>query len=82
MEQHFLELLGEVCPVPLLRTQAKMATLKDGDTLVVETDFARAVRNIMNWSQKCQYPFEITEMDRGIWQIKIRKSHAGGGKAS
>ena len=72
MQEFFLDVLGEVCPTPLLKTQERASRLKPGDVLVVETDFSRTVRNIINWSGKHGFEYDIEEIENGIWQIKIR----------
>jgi len=70
---HTLDLLGEVCPVPLLRTKAAVTALPAGQALAVETDFARAVRNITQWCSRQELPYELTEIRDGVWQIVIQK---------
>lgn len=68
-----LDLLGEVCPVPLLRTQEAVAQLAPGAELVVETDFARAVRNITQWCARNQYPYQVQSLRGGIWRVVITR---------
>lgn len=73
MQKHELDVLGEVCPVPLLKTQKKMEELKQGETLIVHTDFTRSVRNIMDMAVKKGYPIQIEEVGSGAWQITLTK---------
>lgn len=69
-----LDMLGAVCPVPLMRTQETYATLAPGEDLIVETDFARSVRNITHWCGRQGIPCELLETDDdGLWRIHIRK---------
>lgn len=73
MSQHELDLLGEVCPVPLYKTQQKLEEMNQGETLVVYTDFTRSVRNIMNLSIKLNYPIDVQETRNGGWVITLTK---------
>lgn len=68
-----LDLLGEVCPVPLMRTQQAVSQMASGARLTLETDFARAVRNISQWCSREAHLYEVTEMKPSVWRIEIRK---------
>ncbi len=73
MATYRLDLSGEVCPIPLLRTQQKFQQLLTGDTLVVETDFSRSVRNIMEWAEKNGLKFAVENLEDGVWQVCLTK---------
>jgi TusA-related sulfurtransferase len=73
MATYSLDVLGEVCPIPLLRTQQKFQLLLTGDTLVVETDFSRSVRNIMEWAEKNNLKFAVENLEDGVWQVCLTK---------
>lgn len=66
-----LDVLGEVCPVPLFRTQQAVGALKPGEGIEILTDFARAVRNIMDWCERAGHSFEVDELENGVWLIRI-----------
>ncbi|MDR3591536.1 MAG: sulfurtransferase TusA family protein [Negativicutes bacterium] len=73
MAMHYLDMLGEICPHPLLMAQAKLEKLAAGDCLVIESDFSRSVRNILAWADKNGHSYDVEEVDKGIWQVKIIK---------
>lgn len=73
MAEKRLNLLGEVCPVPLMITQEEIAKLSSGDTLVLETDMGQTVRNILRWCENHDYVFEVDETENGVWIITITK---------
>lgn len=73
MAEKRLNILGEVCPIPLIRTQKELETLLPNDTLIVETDMGQTVRNILRWCENQGYCFEVDESDNGIWAISITK---------
>jgi len=70
---HFLDLTGYVCPVPLKRTMERAKALDAGDVLTVQTEHARAVRNIMDWAWREGIEVDVEERDRGVWLIKLQK---------
>lgn len=74
MTEVVLELLGEVCPVPLLKTEDKVKKLTCGDKLVIKVDHTQAVRNIMDWCEENDYEFEVEEIVTGIWGLEVIKS--------
>ncbi len=69
-----LDMLGEVCPIPLIMTQQELVKMNSGDNLLVKTDFNQTVRNILKWCEDQGYKFEIDEADNGIWLISITKN--------
>ncbi|OEF97674.1 sulfurtransferase TusA family protein [Desulfuribacillus alkaliarsenatis] len=73
MDKYELDLLGEVCPVPLLKAQEKLAVMNSGDILIVHTDFTRSVRNIMNLCLKHDYPIDVKEVSSGVWELTVTK---------
>lgn len=72
--KHELDLVGEVCPVPVLKAAEVMERLKPGDVLTIITDFARSVRNLMDWAERCGYAFEIEELEDGSWAVHVCKA--------
>lgn len=73
MAMHYLDMLGETCPHPLLMAQAKLDKMDCGDCLVIETDFGRSVRNILAWADKIGHRYDVEEVAKGVWQVKIIK---------
>lgn len=74
MIRHKLDLMGEVCPSPLVRTRDVLAQLPTGETLVIECDYARSVRNISHWAFKEGLDCRVDALRGGAWRITITKS--------
>ncbi len=74
MAEYRLDCMGEACPVPLIKTQKKMAELKIGDTLVVEIDHSCAMKNVPEWARKEGHNVDIEETSEGEWEIYIEKT--------
>ena len=69
-----LDCLGEACPIPLLKTQKKLNSMKVGDLLIVEIDHSCAMKNVPEWARKGGHNVEIEEVDEGQWEIYIEKA--------
>ena len=73
MAEYELDCMGEACPVPLMKTEKKMAALKPGDTLVVHIDHSCAMKNVPEWARKQGYNVEVEEVNDGEWDVIIEK---------
>ncbi|ADG81388.1 SirA family protein [Thermincola ferriacetica] len=73
MAQKKLDLLGEVCPFPLFKTQAELEQMNSGDVLLIEVDFNQSVRNIIKWCEDQGHNYELDETGQGIWLVTITK---------
>lgn len=74
MAEFELDCMGEVCPVPLVKTQKKMETMAVGDTVVVHIDHSCAMKNVPDWARKEGHNVEIEEVDDGEWDLIIEKT--------
>jgi TusA-related sulfurtransferase len=79
MKIHKLDVLGEVCPVPLFRTQQTTLKAAEDDKVVVLTDFSRAVRNIMEWAEDMGYCCDVNDIETGVWEVTLTKRCICGG---
>ena len=73
MAEFELDCLGEACPVPLMKAEKKMATLKAGDVLIVHIDHSCAMKNVPEWARKQGWNVEVEEVDDGEWDVIIEK---------
>ncbi|MEG0513676.1 MAG: sulfurtransferase TusA family protein, partial [Clostridia bacterium] len=60
-------------PVPLMKTEKKLATLAKGDTLIVHIDHSCAMKNVPEWARKQGHNVEVEEVDDGEWEVIIEK---------
>lgn len=74
MAEYRLDCMGEACPVPLIKTQKKMADMKVGDVVVVEIDHSCAMKNVPEWARKEGHNVDIEETSEGEWEIYIEKT--------
>lgn len=74
MAEFTLDCMGEACPVPLMRTEKRMAELNVGDVLIVSIDHSCAMKNVPEWARKQGHNVEIEEIEDGEWEIVIEKT--------
>lgn len=73
MAEEMLDCLGEICPVPLVKTQKALEKLSTGDVLIVQIDHSCAMKNIPEWLAKEGYNYEVEEVEAGSWEIVVEK---------
>lgn len=72
--ENFIDALGEMCPIPILRAEKALKSLKAGDKLVLETDHSCSIQSVTNhFQEKFNYKCECLQVEEGIWQITIEK---------
>jgi tRNA 2-thiouridine synthesizing protein A len=68
-----LDVRGEMCPYPAMKTREALKKLKAGDDLVVLTDHAPALNTIPWEGAKQGYDTEIEPLGNGEWRLTLRK---------
>lgn len=71
-----VDVLGRVCPYPLVMTKKAIEKLSAGDILKIMTDApASAEDSIPRFAEKQGYPIEVIKHeDKGFWEIFIQKT--------
>lgn len=71
-----IDVLGRVCPYPLVLTKKALEKMASGGVLKVITDApASAEDSIPRYAEKQGYEFESVKLeDKGYWELYIKKS--------
>jgi len=71
-----LDVLGRVCPYPLVLTKKKIEKMAAGSLLKVLCDApASATDSIPKYAEKSKLGFDSVEVkDKGYWELYIKKS--------
>jgi len=69
-----LDVRGEACPYPLLRTKQQVDTLQKGQVLKVLANDPVAPQNIDSWAKKSGNELLEVEVIKGNYTIFVRKS--------
>ncbi|MEW6571794.1 MAG: sulfurtransferase TusA family protein [Nitrospirota bacterium] len=70
-----LDVLGRVCPYPIVLIKKEMEKLKSGDILKILSDSLTSVEDaVPRFCEKHGYPLEIISIeDKGYWELYIQK---------
>lgn len=68
-----LDVRGEACPYPLIRTKQQVDRLQKGDILKVLASDPVAPQNIDAWAKKSGNELLAVEVNCGIYNIFVRK---------
>jgi TusA-related sulfurtransferase len=72
---HFIDALGEMCPVPIIRAEMKLLKLKPRERVIIKTDHSCSSSSVVShFMSKYRYPCEVRQVDDGIWEIVIEKT--------
>lgn len=72
--EHFVDSLGEMCPIPIIKAEKKLKKLQSGEKLILETDHSCSIQSVTgHFEKKYGYSCSIDEVEEGIWQIEITK---------
>lgn len=69
-----LEVLGMVCPFPLIEAKKEMEQLSSGDELVIHFDCTQATESIPRWAAEAGH--EVTnfeQLSEATWTITVKK---------
>ncbi len=71
-----VDVLGRVCPYPLVMTKKALEKMSSGEIVKVITDApASAEDSIPRYAEKQGYPIEVVKLeDKGCWEIYIQKT--------
>jgi tRNA 2-thiouridine synthesizing protein A len=75
MADHFIDSLGEMCPIPIIRAEKKIKQIKVKERVVLKTDHSCSISSVTTHFQgKYGYICSVTEEEEGIWRIIIEKT--------
>jgi len=69
-----LEVMGMVCPFPLVEAKEAMMELSSGDELVIEFDCTQATESIPRWAAEEGHTItNYEQLDDAAWTITVQK---------
>ncbi len=68
-----LDVRGEICPYPQVKTVAALKKLAPGDELEVLTDHPPTLETVPAQAARLGYVADITEVGTAEWRIVLRK---------
>lgn len=74
MSVHMLDIRGEICPYPLVKTKEKLSELRPGDQLDILIDYPLALENISRWAENAGHKIlKIEKVANSEWRLVIEK---------
>lgn len=70
-----IDIWGEMCPIPLIKTQRQLKKMSCGDILVLETEHSCTSRAIVLWAKENGHEIDEKEVSNGIWRLEMIKRH-------
>lgn len=75
MKTATLEVIGMVCPFPLLEAKDALAVLNPGDELTIHFDCTQASESIPRWATENGHVItNFEQLDVATWTITVKKS--------
>lgn len=73
MADHFIDALGDFCPIPIIKVEAAIKRMQPGDRIILVTDHSCTATALKEEMRRKQFKIQVAEVDNGIWEITIFK---------
>ena len=73
MSSYFLDCSNQLCPVPILMTEERMTTMKNGDVLDVLYTDPGATEDLKAWCRMMGHEFFGLKIEKKGSRVNIRK---------
>lgn len=67
-----IDCLGDMCPIPVLKTKKELKSINNGDILKIITDHSCVLESLTSKFKKHHITYE--EVMNGVWEIYVTKS--------
>ncbi len=67
-----IDCLGDICPIPILKTQKELKKIQTGQSLKIITDHSCVLESLSSKFKNHQISSE--EVINGVWEIVLTKS--------
>lgn len=72
--QKVLEVMGQVCPFPLIEAKKEIETIQSGDELVINFDCTQATETIPRWAAEAGHSItNFEQIGEAAWTITVKK---------
>lgn len=72
--QKTLEVMGKVCPFPLVEAKKEIEDLSSGDELVIQFDCTQATESLPRWAAEAGHAItNFEQTDEAAWSITVQK---------
>lgn len=72
--QKTLEVMGQVCPFPLVEAKKEIEVLGSGDELIIQFDCTQATETLPRWAAEAGHTItEFEQTAEAAWTITVKK---------
>lgn len=72
--QKILEVMGKVCPFPLVEAKMEIEELSSGDELIIQFDCTQATESLPRWAAEAGHTItNFEQTDDAAWSITVQK---------
>lgn len=68
-----VDCLGDICPVPIIKTKKALQSIKSGESFMVVTDHSCSLENLLTLLKSYDVVYESEEVINGVWEIIVTK---------
>ncbi|SKC90771.1 sulfurtransferase TusA family protein [Maledivibacter halophilus] len=68
-----IDCLGDVCPVPIIKTKKGLQSIGPGESIIVVTDHSCTLEALVSLLENYNVKFESDEVINGVWEITVTK---------
>lgn len=69
-----VDCLGDMCPIPILKTKAALKNINPGESIKIVTDHSCVSQSVIDNFKKAKVSIHSEEVMNGIWEIIITKN--------
>lgn len=73
-EEKIIDCFGDICPIPLLKIEMQLETIKSGESFKLVTDHSCTIESIRHKYKNRRIEITITEVMNGVWEVCIKKN--------
>jgi len=66
-----IDCFGDICPVPVLKLEKKLRTMKPGEELMLVTDHSCTIESIKELFEERGMIRSVDEVMNGVWEVVI-----------
>lgn len=72
--QKILEVMGQVCPFPLVEAKSAIEEIESGDELVIKFDCTQATESLPRWAAEAGHTVtNFEQIGDAAWTISLKK---------
>lgn len=68
-----IDCLGDICPIPIIKTKKELKSMKTGESVMVVTDHSCTFEALIELLENRNVKIKSDEVINGVWEIMITK---------